>query len=49
MNQEWLGTIYCLLACVGFSFMYLMFWHMLEQVGNVINDFRERKRRGKWK
>jgi hypothetical protein len=49
MNQEWLGAIYCLLASVGFTFIYFMFWHLLEQTGNIIKDFRERKRKGKWK
>jgi len=47
MDEEWLGTIYCLLACIGFSTLYLMLWNLVEKVENLIKEFRDRK--NKWK
>tara|TARA_Y100000593_G_scaffold17268_1_gene34564 strand:+ start:30451 stop:30594 length:144 start_codon:yes stop_codon:yes gene_type:complete len=47
MDEEWLGTIYCLLACVGFSTLYLMLWNFVDKVENLIKEFRDRN--NKWK
>ena len=49
MDEEWLGTIYCLLACVGFSTVYLLLWNFIDKVENLIKEFRDRKAKGKWK
>tara|TARA_R100001198_G_C5081027_1_gene122526 strand:+ start:129 stop:278 length:150 start_codon:yes stop_codon:yes gene_type:complete len=49
MNQEWLGTIYCLLACVGFSVVYLSIWNLIHRVETYIDNIKIEKRKGKWK
>ena len=47
MDEEWLGTIYCLLACIGFSVVYLTLWNMADKVNNKWKGFKDRN--NKWK
>ena len=47
MDEEWLGTIYCLITCLGICFITTLTWHMVDKVGKIMHDFRDRK--NKWK
>jgi hypothetical protein len=47
VREEYLGALYCLGACITIFYGWLMFWHLLEQVGNIVKDFKDRK--NKWR
>ena len=47
MDEEWLGTIYCLIACLGICVVSLLTWHIVDKVEIIIEDYRNRK--NKWK
>ena len=47
MNEEWLGTFYCLLFCAGFCTFSMMVWHVIEKIEILIEKYRDRN--NEWK
>jgi hypothetical protein len=51
MKEEWLGTIYCLLICLGICVISTMIWNFIDKVETLVKEYRDRKENinNKWK
>ena len=47
MDEQWLGTMYCLLACAIISIGSVLIWNAIDKLEKIIENYRDRK--NKWK